>query len=201
MLIGEEWDETTPFFCQDDLIPVVDEYVYLGVLFNRKWDLDAAAEARAAATRKAMLANLHVISSWGIPASVRVMLVKALVLPVARWGGELIGMEKRRAARINIALQDALRRALGAGRGGGTPNALLWKEAQSSYLHSILSSARARAWKKWATAKTVIAELIRNPMKCKKGTWVSNTQKWLKTYPRGIAEDLHILSPEVSPSE
>ncbi|OMJ11249.1 hypothetical protein AYI69_g9898 [Smittium culicis] len=44
------------------------------------------------------------------------------------------------------------------------------------------STARERAFIKWPASKTWIADLIKNPIKAKKSTWVTGCSSWIKKY-------------------
>ena len=100
-----------------------------------------------------------------IPVSVKVLMLKALIIPVAVQGGELFGMNKAYAKfsqpLINMGLQWILRG--GRAGQGNFGRAAVGLELKVAPLHTLLTRARVRAWVKCRTFRTWIATLISEP--------------------------------------
>lgn len=80
---------STSFLLQGEPVNFRDEYCYLGVTFTRTLSFDRELERRITATRKALFAKERVLRCSTIPASLRVRVLNACVVPVALWGSPL----------------------------------------------------------------------------------------------------------------
>ena len=166
-----------------ELIPVVTEYLYLGVLINGTLDLDVVAKDRAMKGRKALNAIRPVLISRSIPTIVKSRLVNAVLIPTLSYSGEIWGMQETRAKYGQKVISEAMRLMAGLKiTSSCTSTATLALEFGIIPLAAITSAARTRAYLKYPTLRTYIADLVQAPMSNRKKTWVSGTPLWLRRY-------------------
>lgn len=164
-------------------IPLVSEYVYLGVPFTETLDLKVMGDARAKKGEHCLNALRPVLSCSDIPLSVRVRLVKALLIPVLTYGSELWGMSDDRAQSTQRVLNEALRLLVGMKKQSTiTSTATIGLEFEIDSMSAMASAARARAFLKFASLRTTIASLVVSPPRARKKTWVTGCQMWMKRF-------------------
>ncbi len=165
-------------------LPVVDEYVYLGVPFNRDLNLTSVANARANAAMNAVMATRGLISNKSIPLAMRTLIVKQSILPIAMYGGELLGCNEQLANIIGKPITAAMRLLMGMTiRSRRTSKVALALELDMPMISASLTAKRVRAWKKYPALKTTISQLLMYPLRSeRKWTWVTGTENWLKRY-------------------
>ena len=172
-------------------IPIVEEYLHLGIPVTFDLDLYRVSKDRSDKGLKALFGVLPLIRNPQIPIWIRIKTVKGAVVPVLTFGGELWGMDNKRAHQPQIVLDKALRAIARL-----TPNSLSTSSAALGLEYGITpiaamsAAARTRARKKFPTLRTVIADLIESPPVTRKRSWVSETNVWLQKY-GGIARDTH----------
>lgn len=174
-----------------EVVKVVDEYIYLGLLFTPALDLHTMALARAEKGRKAFETLRPVLSSKRIPVEIRLRLVKACLIPVLTYGAELWGMNEARVHPCQRILDRAIRSLLGvSGKSNATALSVLHREFDISPLAATVASARARAVLKYRNSRTIIGDLVRNPpVRLRKHTWLSGAWSWLHRFHANIAVD------------
>ena len=176
----------------DEIVPVVEEYDYLGIPFTGDLDLAVVAKARAAKGIKVLNSKRAMLGCLQIPIDIRVRAVKAMVVPVLTYGGELWGLQDQRMSKPQSVLSEALRvLARLRVRSVVTSSAALGLEFGIPPISALVAAAKTRALKKFPTLRTVIAVLIRAPPRGRLRSWVSGTTQWLMHYCRDayLAED------------
>ena len=163
-------------------IPVVESYTYLGIETNSNWDLSKLVVAVSNKARRALWSLRPALGNPMIPLAVKAQMIKSLVVPVAAFGGELLGMVKERAKSNQRIVDQGLKWALAGDISKGTVVAAATARAEFGLttLHATWSSRRTRGWVKFRQLKTWISTLVSNPFKHRKNTWVSGTSRWLK---------------------
>ena len=167
---------------QGQNIPVVEKYTYLGLEVRTDWDLSEIAAERAERARRALFALRPALSNSLIPLNVKAMMFKSLVVPVASYGGELLGMRREKVRKVQSVLDKGLKWILAGAVSKGTivAAAALRAELGLPSLYATVSGSRARAWVKYRSLKTWISILVNNPFRARKSTWVTGTSRWLK---------------------
>ena len=184
---------------QGQEVPVVDSYTYLGIEVFNDWDLTKSAAAITNRTRKALWSLRPALVNSHVPITVKALMLKALVLPVAALGGELLGMNKARAKSSQTLIDLGLKWILKGDRAGNaTGMAALGAELDIAPLHALLSGRRARAWVKFGTLQTWVATLVSSPFRHRKDTWVSGTRKGLKRARVDVAVEAGVSSKTAS---
>ena len=178
------------------VIPIVDSYDYLGIPFTSDLDLSIVAEARAEKGRKALDAVRPLVGCLQIPILIRVNVVKALVVPVLTYGGELWGMSAERVVKPQKVLSEALRLlARLRARSSVTSSATLGLEFGIPPISAMVAAARTMALRKFPHLRTVIADLVSFPPTSRHQTWVTGASRWLSRYCRPAAT---VMVPETA---
>ncbi len=141
------------------MIPLVGEYSYLGVPFTASLDVGLMAAARAAKGRKCLMALRPVLGCANIPLEIRIRVIKALLIPVLTYGAEVWGMNEENCKLGQAVLSEALRVLVRLkARCSITSSSTLGLEFGIDSLHAIASAARGRAFVKYPTLRTTIAD-------------------------------------------
>jgi hypothetical protein len=171
-------------------VPIVDQYVYLGLPFSPNLDLEVMTKNREEKGTKALGALFPVLGCSRIPLPIRVQIVKSCLVPVLTYGCELWGMAESRAVGPQRVLSQALRTVLGTRRSTAMAHATLGLELGIAPIHAIATAARARALAKYPTSRCLIGDLVRNePVRMRKWTWVTGSRLWLRRHiPAALGE-------------
>jgi Reverse transcriptase (RNA-dependent DNA polymerase) len=94
-------------------VPRVDEYSYLGVLFNCRLNLMRIAVARAKATERAVASVHRFLVNPLIAYQTKLTIFKARVIPVAHWGGALLAGGRHRSDKVQSQVNRGLRLIFG----------------------------------------------------------------------------------------
>jgi len=168
---------------QGQALPVVEEYTYLGIQFNSRLDLKEVVKARELKARRALEACRGFLRTKSIPVHIRRQVLRALVMPVATFGGELFGNNVALVNPLQKVMDEATRMLAGmACRSNACAAVVLRQELQIPSVAAVTSGLRARAWRKYLGAASWIGTLRVNPLKDQNATWVSGTARWLKRY-------------------
>ncbi|PVU96401.1 hypothetical protein BB561_001187 [Smittium simulii] len=129
----------TTFKIQNQLIPSVKEYKYLGIEND-------------------------------MPTKFKVIVIKAIILAVATYGGELFGMSATRCKPIQQVVDAATRTLAKCGKSAAMVR--LRQELSLINLNIKTAVARTRAFGKWANLRTRISDLIKCPYKNRYNTCI-----------------------------
>lgn len=174
-------------------IPIVDQYTYLGVQVDTNFSLKAIVDARATAVQRAIGSASGFLKSRNIPAHIRLRALKSFILPVATFGGEILGMDKRNTAAIQRSMDVGISYVLTGKFNRSCGRATFYLESDIPPMYVLCSSARNRLFLKSRSLKTWIRTLAENPVVYKGGgqggrAWIGKTEFWLKRFgPRDIA--------------
>jgi hypothetical protein len=169
---------------QGELLPVVTEYTYLGLLFTHDLQSEAMVQQRAAKGNAALDALTHVISNRNIPVYIRILMVKAIIVPTLTFGGEIWGMNDTLAVICQRVLSRALRSLVGV----KSSNVLSAEVASCEFdippISAIVAGLRTRALLKYPTLRTVVAQLVQHATQLgsAKHSWTKGGRIWLKRY-------------------
>ena len=178
------------------IIPTVERYDYLGIPFTSDLDVSLIPESRAEKGLKALNAIRPLVSCLQIPILVRINVLKAIVVPVLVYGGELWGMQSNRSEKPQRVLNEALRLLIRQrAKSSLTSSATLGLEFGIPPISAMVAAARVRALKKFPQLRTVIADLIGSPIRSRQHTWVSGSVWWLKRFCR---EASGVLNPHIA---
>ncbi len=170
-------------------VPVVDKYLYLGILFDSTLSTETMIRARVGKGEGALHLLRPVLAARSVPTSMKARMINACLLPVLTYGAELWGIDVTHVLPLQAVLDEAC--GLVVGRRKAQREALL----RELGLHSIKARTGglvARAVIKYRTLGTVIADLLGRPSTPRgQAAWVqaagTMTTKlgngWLQRYP------------------
>jgi len=130
---------------------------------------------------------------------IHVRLIKATLVPVLTYGGEIWGMSDTRAALAQRVLNRALRSLVRLGdRSSLASTATLSVESGIAPISAMVSAARARAYTKYRTLRTVVSLVMNHPpprvapagvgvpnvirQAMRRQTWLTGTPSWMRRY-------------------
>jgi exonuclease III len=161
----------------------VASYTYLGVEFANDLSLTKAAEARAAAVTGAIWSVRDFLWCLDIPVAIRTHFFNMCVMGVARFGGELLGMNKRFAAPVDRAVARGLRLLAGFRMTSRRVAVVALREqfgVPSAY--TAWSCARLRVYQKYAGCDRWVSKLIASRSGSRQREWASATRQWMASF-------------------
>jgi exonuclease III len=154
----------TRWIAQRAELPVVDDYTYLGVTVTPDLDLATAIRARAAVGSNTLGLLSPFLANTSIPIKAKILAIKSLLIPQLTYGGELWGLRQEATTRpLQSVLSKALALAVKGRRTTSVASLLIGLELGIPPIKAILDGKRVRAWTKWPSLHTPIAELCRHP--------------------------------------
>ncbi|OMJ08466.1 hypothetical protein AYI69_g11049, partial [Smittium culicis] len=90
-------------------------------------------------------------------------------MPIGCYGGETFGMSEARCKPIQSEIDKAIRIVANVGKSAAMER--IRDELGITSVFMRTSTARERAYHKWPTSKTWIADLIKAPIKARMATW------------------------------
>ena len=171
---------------QGQLVPIVDEYVYLGLRLTSDLTIGDLASCRVQLGRKRVGKLLPFLTSPVLPSAMRMRVIQAVVLPTLLFGAEVYGMNRRITTAMQGLANKCYRAVIGARirTCAPVPSVPLWEELGQKPICALAAGYRARAYRKAATLKTQIQKLVSNPLQSRKWTWASGALNWFKIHCR-----------------
>lgn len=162
-------------------VEVSKHYKYLGLDFHDDLCLRKMSKKRREIGLGMAQDIRFFLSSWAIPITVRVMVMKACILPILLYGSELWGMNVSFSRRHETVVNNCLRWIIGTS--GSVASVMAMREEFNVAGATAEAAARRlRAFKSWGGKRTVISDLVKNPMKSRKWTWTSGCDRWCRKY-------------------
>jgi hypothetical protein len=169
-------------------VPVVDEYLYLGVTITRSLEIQDLLAPRLALGRKTVYSLAPFLRCQVIPLSDRLRVVQGVVLPRLLYGAELYGMCRALTDTMQRLLNLALRSMLRVGPWKTLPTYALWREFGVLPVCALAAGRRVRAFLKCYELSTWVHELVAEPFRTRRWTWVTGVGRWtLQQCPRHSA--------------
>ena len=193
MVVGRRFDKWRDLRVvlpgRGDLLPVVESYEYLGLLFHHSLEWNRMVDHRVTKAVKALHAARPFLSTLSIPVSSRLAVLKCMVLPVALYGAELWGMRGVSAQKLQVrVLNVAVRWIFGmTARSSALSVAAALDELDLCCMHAVAASRRARGFVKYQSLNSWIATLMDRPVTQRPWTWVTGCRKWIGRY---VSNDL-----------
>jgi exonuclease III len=175
----------------NELIPIVTEYKYLGITITKGFgsiveeDIKVFRDRYVQDRKKGVTAVAHRLRHYftdrSVPIGLKITAYKAYILPVATFGGELMGMDSEVSKKVQSACDAAVRWIMGTSSknrilAGGVGR----RELGIPSVGAMTTRARARARVKWEHSTCIVGKLITNPLVARKRTWVSGTPTYVK---------------------
>jgi len=171
------------------VVPVVTDYRYLGIVFRRELDVVDMMSERLVQARKVVLATSPFLKSASMPMIMRVLVLKAVVVPVLLYGAEIYGMCRIITDKVQVFLNQAMRAMAGVSRQSPVSNVALWREFRVPPICASAAARRARAWKKCAGSRTWMGKMAVHRLVARKRTWWSGAKTWIARYVGRLTEE------------
>jgi hypothetical protein len=185
MGIGEEAQQIAKSYewptLQGGQLPRVDSYLYLGCLLDYELNPEAACKHRERQGTKVLGMVSRLLATGSVPVGLKRLVVKVVLVPCLVYGSEWFGMNKKNVAVLQRVLNRAIRLCVGASMTASwVPIEPLMSELGIEPIHVTASKRRARAFLKYRSMNSWISQMINNPARQRKRTWVSLTKAWMK---------------------
>ena len=164
---------------KNEIIPIVDNYIYLGVNFNNKLDLKKCAEFKRNKGIEMNRVLGPTLNNTLIPIEYKKMIVNNVVIPAVSYGAEVFGANEIRIQKIKTVVDKSVAHIVHC---KNFPRARVYEELDIKPVQMRASVNRVRGFLKWKKSKGIIRELIDTAerFKTRKGTWCKVTRKWMK---------------------
>ncbi|OMJ22266.1 hypothetical protein AYI69_g5459, partial [Smittium culicis] len=165
---------------QGQKVNSTDQYTYLGYIINSKWDVSGTIKKNKNKVRKAEYAAYRFLRRTDVLTALKIKFINSVLMSIGCYGGEIFDMSETRCKPIQSEIDKAIRIVANVGI-----SAAMERIRDELGITSVLlrtSTARERAYHKWPTSKTWIADLIKAPMKARMATWVTGTARWIKKF-------------------
>merc|ERR1712178_609047 len=96
-----------PFMYDGKNVDIVDDYTYLGVVFNRNGSFKKAISKQIAQAKKAIYAILQKARVLKLPIDIVCQLYEACVIPVLLYGSEIWGYECLKLSFVNKSNEES----------------------------------------------------------------------------------------------
>ncbi|OMJ17741.1 RNA-directed DNA polymerase from mobile element jockey [Smittium culicis] len=171
---------TTDMTLQGQKVDSTDQYTYLGYIMNSKWDVSGTINNNKNKVRKAVYAAYSFLRLSDVLTTLKIKFINSVLMPIGCYGGETFGMIEARCKLIQSEIDKAIRMVASVGKSAAMER--IRDELGISSVFMSTSTARERAYHKWPTSKTWIADLIKAPMKARMATWVTGSARWIKKF-------------------
>jgi hypothetical protein len=159
-------------------VPVVEEYLYLGVTVTRSLSTAALIKPRLESGRKTVYSLAPFLRCPVVPLSLRLQVIRGVVLPRLLYGAEIYGMNRALTDVMQRHLNSALRSLVRTESWRGLPSYGLWKEFNIKPICALAAGRRIRAFLKCFSLSTWVKRLVENPLSTRKWTWVTGVGRW-----------------------
>ncbi|OMJ17623.1 hypothetical protein AYI69_g7351 [Smittium culicis] len=137
---------------------------------NSKWDVSGTIKNNKNKVRKAVYAAYSFLRRTDVLTALKIKFINSVLLPIGCYGGEKFGMSEARCKPIKSEIDKAIRMVANVGKSAAMER--IRDELGITSVFMRTSTARERAYHKWPTSKTWIADLIKAPMKARMVTWL-----------------------------
>lgn len=170
-----------------EVVPIADQYTYLGVEIGGSLDMKLAADANLKKGRNLLHKLKFFLRCWNVPVTSRIMVLKACIYPVLLYGSELWGMNVALTRKHETLVNKALRWIYGTS-GSGVSVECMRLEFNVPSIVSLAAERRAGALLTWGQKRTWIKDLVMNEEKClmdksrfkdRKKSWTTGGTLWL----------------------
>ncbi len=190
--VGSECQEhakQSKWILSDKEIDVCDHYIYLGLKFTYNLDIAEMVEARRNLAAKAAYSARPFFESKGVPVNVKVMVLKSTIIPILLYGAELWGLNGHLTRKCETLVHTVLRWSVGCtSQSHAISTRALMEEFNILSMNAQASERRTRAISKYPLLRTWISDLIANPMRHKKWSWVTGNKRWHVRYGPKVEE-------------
>ncbi|OMJ21154.1 LINE-1 retrotransposable element ORF2 protein [Smittium culicis] len=171
---------TTDMTLQGQKVDSTDQYTYLSYIMNSKRDVSGTIKNNKSKVREAVYTAYSFLRRSDVLTALKIKFINSVLMPIGCYGGETFGMSEARCKPIQSEIDKAIRMVANVGKSAAMER--IRDELGISSVFMRTSTARERAYHKWPTLKTWIADLIKAPMKARMATWVTGSARWIKKF-------------------
>lgn len=190
-----ELDDPESLCLQGQPVPLVSEYLYLGVpIVANAVDLGLTAhlKRRVEKAQSVLMAYLPTLQNTGLPMHAKLRVVKNIIIPTISYAAELWGMNVKFSQPAQSLLTKCLKATIGSKLDSKLISArLLHHELGISSIYAISSMLRARAYWKYPRLRTWAAQFCRQFKGVQASSWGGLTKTWLASTRHGLTT-LHL---------
>jgi hypothetical protein len=161
-----------------EAVPIVEEYLYLGVTITRLLDIKDLLAPRLESGRKTVYSLAPFLRCPVIPIADRMKVIRGVVLPRLLYGAELYGMCRSLTDTMQGLLNTALRSMIRVGSWRSLSSYALWQEFGMKPVCALAAGRRVRAFLKCFELSTWVHELVAEPYRTRRWTWVTGVSRW-----------------------
>ena len=172
----------------DKDVPIVSKYEYLGLTIEPTLDKRKIVEERFQKMDRVIHQIRPLLSNTSIPIVMKRNVIMGVILPKLLYGAEIYGMNKVLTQKAQTKMNKVLRYTCGAQY--NSPTVALWGESKIPPICAIAAGRKARGYKKCATLRSYVKDLITAPFRHRKWTWISATKRWMNIFGRRYDDDL-----------
>ena len=165
----------------NEIIPNVNSYTYLGVEFNDQLDLELMAGLRQ---RKGIAMSNTLgptLRNNKIPLEYKRMLISNILIPTLSYGTEVFGMSEKRSSQLKKTVDISIGLVL---KNKMFCRNRAYEEFDLKPIQLRAALNRTRGYFKWKNSYNIIKSLIHTAedFKARKRTWTTGTRTWLKKF-------------------
>jgi hypothetical protein len=160
-------------------IEEVDSYVYLGISIKNGSSEEEIVKNSARKGNIALGMLSPKLLNSNISIFLKTMLVRNVLIPVMLYGKELWGMSSVRVGKLRRIVRKAYVYMF---RNSNVSTDRMNMELGIWDVTASAAYGRVRARKKWCNSRLVIADLIEGKFVCRRTTWSTRTNRWIKRY-------------------
>ena len=175
-------------------IEVVEQYVYLGILFNYNGSFKKAIDKQITQARKAMFAVIEKAKVLHLPVDIVCELFNVCVVPVLLYGSEIWGFENLRD--VEIFHRGFMRLILKVFK--FTPNAMLYGELGATDMSTIIHKRMVNFWLKLKFSPLNKFSSIMCRLMSKLHIGYPDSYKLIFSYRIGILVSMKIVSAQIT---
>ena len=167
-----------PFTLQNQRVPVVPSYRYLGIEFNSELDTNKTIQERTQRIKRLAVVYYPFLSLRLIPIHIRVTFLKSVILSILTYGGELLGTNKEEANIVETLVSELVSKMIKPL--GSCKKLDIYAsrvELNLPVLAGKFAHIRLKSYLKWKGAKTLVSRVLQPysaPTKSKH-TWLKKT--------------------------
>lgn len=166
-----------------DAVPIVEKYKYLGIYITENLEVEEMVGYRYDLGRKMVGQLRRFLCNDSLAMSMRLQIVRAVVLQVILYGAEIYGMNRSITNKMQQLVTTCLRFIAGityAKR--DVASVPLWKEFGVEPVCALGNGRRIRGWMKCQSLRTFVHNLVEKPMVCTHWHWASGVVKWMQRH-------------------
>lgn len=169
-------------------VEIVEAYKYLGSMVHSDLSLDKMAADRAVRGGRVLRALSAYLRHKLTPPDLKLLAVRAMLMPVVTYGCEVWGGSGSRSAQHQNVVNEAARMVAGIGRKSTIALAPLLRELNLPPVASFAAGQRARLYQKAPELRTYIGYFVQYPSTGRMVPWAQGTRRMLELWAAKVVD-------------